>query len=494
MKVNDVWLDRLRHEYEIASSYVEGQEIPHQGGRLINYTVGYDSLFGSVQFVDFIESDVIASQFVIELQKRKERLVAKWLQNVADFQFELDALDNDIVSFCEKHKVSKFDRTTRKPKVINHEPEWNELQMNDWVESQKQIYIYICTNNMQAKLLGLDRTINTLTQESGQQEYQVRRTEFKELQATLEGIRDRLNLTYRSICINWLYSGYYALEQLRKVKRVILGEIYYGQSEPVYSIDRIVFPPWHDLVKYCAPRIFRGKKYISQANKGSVDANSVPIVEQQLIQIFLKRVYASIHSLAISQISHQLVVSRYKIRCVHYDRDNILKLLGDYAKSVQEKEKTRLEYEKLLTMHFARYLFDNGYPVHVALRSGGFEPDLLGKNFSPLVVEAKVVGQDGFDTENNPTSKGKKWIVEGARQLHSYLRDLSAEHDVSEGYLVTFRMSQKCSPYFPDKEKWKLGRFTIYPIFIDLAGTEHKQGAVEIKESEVLAKIESEDE
>lgn len=174
-------------------------------------------------------------------------------------------------------------------------------------------------------------------------------------------------------------------------------------------------------------------------------------------------------SLADSRLAHQHLVERYKVRCESYDWKDIERLIEEHAEEVSQRaeetgKQSTLQVEDLLTLHFARYLYDNGYPVHYRPRFGRQEPDLLGESPEPIVVEAKVV------TGKYRPGAGRDWIKRGLRALLEYLRLLHSNYGVADGYLVVFRMGDEKRPpmYVFEPDEWTIGPFTIVPIVINV--------------------------
>lgn len=150
----------------------------------------------------------------------------------------------------------------------------------------------------------------------------------------------------------------------------------------------------------------------------------------------------------------------------------------------EAKEHARFEFEELLTLHFARYLHDNGYTVHYTPRDGVHEPDLLGNlsnELEPIVVEAKVVGQ------RYGKSQSTSWIMKGLRALLAYLEKYYNDYGVKDGYLIVFRLGDEKSPmYIFDEHEWVVGRFTIVPKIINIGQVNKTDPPILIKKEDLL--------
>jgi hypothetical protein len=112
--------------------------------------------------------------------------------------------------------------------------------------------------------------------------------------------------------------------------------------------------------------------------------------------------------------------------------------------------------EKKLTLHLARFLFDNGVPVIYRMRAGQHEMDMVDPDATkPLLIEAKVYKD----------SSAREEIVEGIAQLHSYLNNLSASRDMDEAYYVVYRFG---GPLYELPEEITTNRFLLSTILIDV--------------------------
>jgi hypothetical protein len=228
--------------------------------------------------------------------------------------------------------------------------------------------------------------------------------------------------------------------------------------------------PWTLLMVMCAPP-GHGDDFqwrLNQAAKQHPEYSDSETLYSRM-RLYLRQVFNSLRSLADSRLAHQHLVERYKVRCESYDWKDIARLIEDHADEVSQRaeetgKQAILQIEDLLTLHFARYLYDNGYPVHYRPRFGRQEPDLLGESFEPIVVEAKVV------TEKYHPGAGRDWIKKGPRALLEYLRLLHSNYGVTDGYLVVFRVGDEKRPpmYVFEPDEWIIGPFTIVPVMINV--------------------------
>ncbi len=76
-----------------------------------------------------------------------------------------------------------------------------------------------------------------------------------------------------------------------------------------------------------------------------------------------------------------------------------------------------------------------------------------------MFVEAKVYKD----------SEAKQTLIKGIYQLHSYLCGFEAKKLIDEAYYVIFRIG---GPIYVFPHKIQIGKFSIYPILIDLGVSE----------------------
>ena len=95
-----------------------------------------------------------------------------------------------------------------------------------------------------------------------------------------------------------------------------------------------------------------------------------------LVKMYLRQVFEELQAFVTSRLSHQQIVDQYKVRCENYDWKEIKSLIDTHTLSKKMAGRKRFEYEDLLTLHFARYLHDNGYSycfAQVEVRQIGVE-------------------------------------------------------------------------------------------------------------------------
>ena len=186
--------------------------------------------------------------------------------------------------------------------------------------------------------------------------------------------------------------------------------------------------------------------------------------------------------LALSSYISQVVL-RFKQRAEWYDFRKLQKI----ANEIDENRQYR-KAEENLTMEMCKFLFDNGLTPIYRLTVGENEIDVLQPDSSmvnPLIIEAKVYSESR-----------KQYLIDGIKQLHSYLQRTASEYNLSSAYYVVFRMG---GPQYSFQSIIKIGNYIIYPILIDIApAAESGQRTgriIEITEDEILIPdVASEDE
>ncbi len=204
--------------------------------------------------------------------------------------------------------------------------------------------------------------------------------------------------------------------------------------------------------------------------------------EKKLDEIFNKlrykarRVYEGVREEVGSQLLHRQVLSRYMRRSMWYDFQAIWDMVQPDGKTFSNRR------EHLLTLHLARYLFDQGVSVIYRLKAGQHEMDMVDPEaHHPLVLEVKVYTDEG----------SRQDIIQGISQLHAYLNNISATKDVMDGFYVVYRFG---GPLYELPEKIPTNRFTLHTILIDM-GKSQESGRkqpkpVLISNDEILRQVE----
>lgn len=185
----------------------------------------------------------------------------------------------------------------------------------------------------------------------------------------------------------------------------------------------------------------------------------------------LRRVYEALREEIGSSLYCLEIIKRYKARCEWYNYDNLRLLV-----------KNKKRKEDPLTRDLVTYIFDQGTTVLYRTRFGVKETDVISvKNVqseNPIIVEVKVYS----------SSNERSRLIQGIHQLYGYLSTLEHYYKyISAGYFIYYRIG---GPTYQFSESIKIGRFTIYPIFIDIAPSKQsgsKQGKIIfIKNGEIL--------
>lgn len=165
----------------------------------------------------------------------------------------------------------------------------------------------------------------------------------------------------------------------------------------------------------------------------------------------IKKLVLELQIYLSSQLSKLEVIHRFKARVAWYDKE-AYRLIAETRRNNEKKRHA----EDRLAEQLAKYLFDAGYPVLVKSALENNEFDLLGMD-RPILVEAKI-------TE---TGTPKSYLLRGLSQLYQYLNTLeNTSRHVEEAFYVVFRLS---GHIFEFPRVLRTGRYTIYPIWIDVS-------------------------
>ncbi|MCK4796163.1 MAG: hypothetical protein KAT05_02210 [Spirochaetes bacterium] len=168
------------------------------------------------------------------------------------------------------------------------------------------------------------------------------------------------------------------------------------------------------------------------------------------LKIYTKNGYEAIREELGGSLLTNQIINKYKTRSVWYNFQEIWDLVKNKNGTFSNKR------EHLLTLHFARYLFDHGISIIYKMRAGQHELDMVDPDTSnPLVVEVKVYKDNS----------AKQILIKGIAQLHSYLVNLSSTRTINEGYYVIYRFG---GPIYEFPEKIATNKFIINTILIDL--------------------------
>lgn len=211
-------------------------------------------------------------------------------------------------------------------------------------------------------------------------------------------------------------------------------------------------------------------KYSNYKRAGLSDEKIDEIFDK--LKYSAKRAYEAVREEIGSSLMQKQVLENYKTRSTWYNFEEIWSLVTDnYGKFTNKRE-------HLLTLNLAKFLFDNGIPTIYRLKVGQHEMDMVDPNAqNPLLIEVKVYKD----------SSTKEDIISGLAQLHSYLNNLSATRNLTEGFYVVYRFG---GPLYELPEKIVTNQFTINTILIDLgkskeSGRKQKKPII-ISEKEII--------
>jgi len=477
------WADLLNRQYSLVSS---------SGG-------GLDLLLAVRRFVAFLDTDPRARRYIKELDYQWDAANRKRRSNFNKMRAQLRELEGRIrEAGAELDAVIEIspqtpDAAQQSIHILDkiREADWYQ----SWADARDDLDMYLLhveeppqtqTGYMIASAArGKARRLVDLAKA-------LEREPHEELEIRAEELWRQYQSARRKLKNDWMSSGKHALEQLRIAVSIIDGDIFVDPANYDYSKLRSI-SPWMALMVMYAPSEL-GQKFEWHLSK-ETNYRSFEQDVEPLIKSHVRRVFEELQALADSRLAHQHLVERYKVRCENYDSKNIEGLITNYVGKVQgkkeEEKQKRITYrfEDLLTLHFARYLYDSGYTVHCKLKVDKQEPDLLVSSgdleLEPIVVEAKIIGQE------HGTPRRRPWIFEGFNALHSYLEKFHSDYGVTDGYLIIFRIGDKSPIYTFNPQEWSVGHFTIVPKLINLGGTGKEALHEVIRKEDWIADLES---
>ncbi|OPA25189.1 hypothetical protein BHL53_10710 [Bacillus cereus] len=217
--------------------------------------------------------------------------------------------------------------------------------------------------------------------------------------------------------------------------------------------------------------------------RNTVYNDLVPSIELvNTVHLHLERVHSGLLNGIAQNLLHEQVVSKYKTRCMWYDKVRTRSLLLDEdGNLIREKENT-------LVKEMARYLFDNGYPVLFHIRTENLETDLMDPSQKyPLLIEGKAYS----------SNSAKSDLIQGIAQLHAYMNTFETTHYyIPEAYFVVFRIS---GPVYDFPKEILTNRYRIIPVIIDLgdssvSGSRQQNQPIFIKHEDIIHEIKKEKE
>lgn len=200
-----------------------------------------------------------------------------------------------------------------------------------------------------------------------------------------------------------------------------------------------------------------GDRTYSDTEQHKYRFNDKDKVAFALLREKARRVYEGLRQeIGATRLRSQLL-DRYATRCKLYNREAIRNKLAE----MNEPNSKRQEREHSVTQDLALYLYDQGITTAYRHRVANRELDLVDLNSkNPMVIEVKAY-KDGKD---------KLRLRNGIYQLYDYLGLLYSHLQLTEGYYVYFRVDGPIICF--EDDPIRLGRFTIYPVLIDLGEKE----------------------
>jgi hypothetical protein len=173
--------------------------------------------------------------------------------------------------------------------------------------------------------------------------------------------------------------------------------------------------------------------------------------------------------------SRLAIVRRFAARCESFDREDLAQAAGAATPGARGRP------EALLTLAFARYLFDAGFNPLVDAAACGLRPDVLDATSSPAVyVEAKQ-----FEAVAEGVVQG---LRSGLQQALNTWDRLAKRWYIPEAFLLVFRRSGR--PIAIEPPFIEYGHRWLYVIVVDIAVGEesgsHAKEPVRVTLSDLL--------
>lgn len=299
----------------------------------------------------------------------------------------------------------------------------------------------------------------------------------EKIQLEYNQLRERREYEFRKWLNSCRVSAGHGITELFNIVRKINPE-----PKQYKSFDEIYNPD--NLTKLMKDAFFNN--WVEDATYGVVSkySNYKParLDDKKLDEIFEKlryrarRVYEAVREEIGTQLLYRQILNKYMRRSMWYDAQSIWDIVQPDGKTFSNKR------EHLLTLHLARYLFDQGISVLYRMKAGQHEMDMVDPEaHHPLVLEVKVYTDDG----------SKQDVIQGVAQLHTYLNNISATKDVTDGFYVVYRFG---GPLYELPEKISTNRFTLHTILVDMGKSQdsgRKQSKpVVISMDEVMKQVE----
>lgn len=478
------WTDLLKQQYTLVTDSKDG----------------LDLLLAMRRFVNFLNTDPQARRYVKQMEYEWKASHKKWLDGcsamhakLSELEERLGAVGARLDAVIESHaEIADTDAFDRSKHILDKIKEVDWYQ--SWSTETDDLHLEVLhierprqtqTGYMISHVLGITRTLARLAGAVAEEEEIA-----KELQSQAENLWRQYGSAQWKAKNDWMSSGIQALKQLEIAVEIMDGDIFVDPTN--HEPPRIKsLSSWMILMVMYAPSADLKKKFKWWLNQPDAVNKDFERDLEPFIRSYLHQVFSELLFLANRRLAHQHLIERYKVRCENYDWKQIAEMLQSYAARVDGKaeeagKQPRYHFEDLLTLHLARYLYDNGYAVHYTPRHGVHEPDLLGKlsnDLEPVVVEAKVVGQL-YGTE-----QGVSWIEKGLRALLAYLQKYHSDYGVMDGYLIVFRMGdEKSAMYTFDPPEWIVSGFTIVPKVINVGKINKKDPPVIVRQEDFLQK------
>ncbi|PFE14046.1 hypothetical protein [Bacillus cereus] len=447
---------------------------------LINLRFKYlDNLEGRELFLELIPlRDFLLStpQFLgvitksnIELENENNQFI-KVEQGVKD---ELKSLKDSLVSMCPELDDTNYKGNQKSiemgvdPNYIHTFKRFENLLNNINVGIDKGISIEASGryNNQRNTKKALDILISKFhhMEQELKSNKQIKSEDICFFNLSLQNVINRYDYAYKKLVNYQNVSFSSSMDYINRIVKEINPQL------PIYN-------SMEDLTEMF--QLYTSQPALFEHVRKCVYNDTKPSIEVvQEVRKHLKRVHYGILNGITQNLLHEQVISKYKTRCMWYDKERTRSLLFDKnGEYIRGKEDT-------LVKDMARYLFDNGYPVLFHVQTENLQTDLMDPSQKyPLLIEGKAY-----------TGSSESTLIRGIAQLHAYMNNFETTHYyIPVAYYVVFRLS---GPVYDFPKEIVTNRYRIIPVIIDLgdssvSGSKQENPPVSIKYEKIIHQIE----
>lgn len=403
-----------------------------------------DFLVELAQFVDFVLVQENLVGYVKHFQYELERHTEEYESAVEDTIDRLIGLNENVSeSFSELESSLKSDSTAG---GITPEPVHN-------------LDVFELPYKVQTLVNELDRQIKKL-RFSNDNIDDPNLIQFNQSLHEIVGVFRRTHYTF--VARRLTLPGY-AFEQLNRIVDVVKG------NPPSYRSLSSLLSDWEIDPLYNESVLGQSSDGVSRkSNTDDRKDQETRLAERA--RVLMRRFYEGIRSAIGSHLMYDVLLQRYKARCMWYDQERIEELIAG----------NEGRFEDVLSHDLALYLFDNGISTLYRARKGKHEYDLIGdRSKARLFIEVKVY-----------SNSARSRLIQGFAQLHAYVNGLETDHvPIREVYYVIYRLK---GPLYDLPWEIRTNRHTFYPVVIDIgpsseSGSRQSSSPISISSSDFFA-------